>query len=161
MVIFSQQVKYFRKERKIKNLANSKNSHFGRLRRPMLPLGFIQSSILYFGQTVLYANLHIAFFNISHRGTLNILYRPVLNILHRASLNMLHRGNILLHRAACEKTFHAIFSLFLLVLNCKQFYQHRHDPRIPKLCSDLKLNHGKWVKKLDRQTYRQMNLREF
>ena len=48
-----------------------------------------------------------------------------------------------------SKTF-----LFLHLFGCKQFYLVLHDPRIPKTCLVLKSDHGKWVKKLSKQTNR-------
>ena len=78
------------------------------------PSGLYRALYYVLDKHFLYTNshraiLHRGILNIWHRGTLNIWHRGILNILHKAYLNMLHRGNILLHRAACEKTFHANF----------------------------------------------------
>ena len=93
-------------------------SHFGRLRRPMLALWVcIKHSILCFGQTVLYTNLHSAILNISHRGILNMLHRGFYSVTQR---NTFLFGKKSLHANFFFNSAFSGLQIILLALPCRK-----------------------------------------
>ena len=64
------------------------------------------------------------------------------------------------HMSLREKFSFKTF-LFLHLFGCKQFYLVLHDPRFPKMCLVSKSDHGKWVKKLYKQTNKHTNIQNY
>ena len=143
---------------------NLYNSHIGRLRRPMLSL---QAMNLFGTDISLYVNLHRA----KVFGTDIFLYVN----LYRAKVFgtdiflyvNLYRAKVfgtdicLGQTSVWKKKLSSKTFLFLHLFGCKQFYLVLHDPRFPKTCLVSKSDHGKWVKKSDKHTYKHTELREF